>query len=265
MRSTELCTVDSVQDYLAEVSRRWREPRGIGRWVVFRGQGNFRWPLLPTIARPPFNSAAIWRNESERRPAERHLLISFQQHCASMFPSWVRDGEPGESSWKILILAQHFGLPTRLLDWSSNPLVALFFALENESECVDPCVYVLDRIKDSATTRGLAGSHRNQQAPIYRHNALGLINPPSIDGRVIAQRSLLTIGKNPEIAIEAPFIRFNARDRDWGLRELDALGINRGILFPDMDGISKYLRWSIHDWTAVVDGVSSRSHSAGSS
>ena len=42
------------------------------------------------------------------------------------------------------------------------------------------------------------------------------------------------------------------------LIELDALGVNRATLFPDMDGNASYLKWSCHDWGAVVDGVDPR-------
>lgn len=251
-------TVSSVTTFIDEIKRVWPFPRGHGRRVVFRGQCDSDKPLIPSIVRPPFNEKAVWLLENEKRPVERHLLNSFHHRCASMFPAWVRDGDSKERAWKILILAQHFGLPTRLLDWTSSPLVALFFALEKEPVTCTPGVFVLDSLPNSVTINGLAESTKNGRAPIYRHNNLGLVNPPNIDGRVVAQNSLLTIGMYPAQEISAHLICIDPESRTDMLIELDALGVNRATLFPDMDGNASYLKWSCHDWGAVVDGVDPR-------
>ena len=250
--------VSTVAQFLTEIDTRWPSPRSVGKWVVFRGQRSGDRPLLPSIARPPFKKEAIWRHRDEKRPAERHLYISFEHHCAAMLPSWVRDGDVRQRGWKILVVAQHFGLPTRLLDWTSNPLVALFFALEANPDTMFPAVFVLDSVADSTTTKGLAHSTKNEDAPIYRHNALGLFNPPHIDGRVIAQGSLFTIGREPFDPVPAHRIQFDPSGRTKALVELDRFGINRATLFPDMDGAATYLKWSCRDWQEVVDGVDPR-------
>jgi len=175
-----------------------------------------------------------------------------------MLPAWVRGGDPKERGWKVLVVAQHFGLPTRLIDWTSNPLVALFFALEPPPRGATPAVFVLDSVPDSTTTKGLAASEKNLNAPIYRHNELGLFNPPHIDGRVIAQGSLFTIGREPFDPVRAHRIEFLPEARSDALVELDRLGINRATLFPDMDGAAAYLKWACHDWGNVVDGIRPR-------
>ena len=245
--------VGTVKEYLAEIDSRWPVPRAQGRWVVFRGQPDSSGPLFPSIVRPPFNSQAVWRNPREKAPAERQLLIAFQNRCAAMFPRWVRDGSDKERSWKIVILAQHYGLPTRLLDWTSNPLVALYFALEGEGSC--PGVLVLDSISNSTTVAGLSAATLNLQAPLYRHSELALLNPPFIDARVSAQGSMFTVGREPATQVAAKCIRFASDRRRSGLIELDVLGVNRNTLFPDIEGVAKYLRWSCRYWGKIIQGV----------
>jgi len=247
--------ISSVDEFLHQINERWSIPRGPGNWVVFRGQRDSLRPLLPSIVRPPFDSRAVWRNIKDKKPAERQLFIGFQIKSMAMLQPWVRDGSEKERSWKTLVFAQHFGLPTRLLDWTSNPLVALFFALEHPPKRAKPGVFVLDSIKDSTTILGISSSGRNKDAPLYGHNKLGLFYPPNIDVRVIAQGSMFTIGKDPNQPIKATCIRILPSMRNKILSQLDALGINRSTIFPDIGGLASYLTWSCQSWGNIIAGV----------
>jgi hypothetical protein len=102
-----------------EAARLWREfiewtrVHQSPRWV-FRGQGE-HWALRPTVGR------------SERYKAENELRL-FREFKRLALPHISRDLVRTEWDW--LFVAQHHGLPTRLLDWTTNPLIAAFFATE---------------------------------------------------------------------------------------------------------------------------------------
>src|SRR5262245_17322956 len=88
----------------------------------FRGQSDSNWRLTPGVYRPGFNV----KDENARLLKERHLTQDFRAMSAGLLA-----GNKSES--EIYFIQQNYRMPTRLLDWTTNPLAALYFAVETPS------------------------------------------------------------------------------------------------------------------------------------
>src|SRR5437588_7727485 len=104
-------TINSVAEFI-EALRQDQDPHGAATW--FRGHSKADWKLLPGLLRDP--PIVI---------SETTLLTRFKQSAAML-----TDMRHHSSSFDWMFSMQHYGVPTRLLDWSENPLVALFFCVE---------------------------------------------------------------------------------------------------------------------------------------
>ena len=151
-----------------------------------------------------------------------------------------------EIEW--LSIAQHHGLPTRLLDWSRSLLVAAFFAVEKagKAEGAIYCIRGLDEIDEE----------REGQNILFDLASVKTYRPPHISPRIPVQQSVFTIHPNPvEEFSHAALEKWRiAPAACWPIkRNLNAAGITYGSLFPDIDGICKYLAW-LYKWS-YFDGL----------
>lgn len=104
--------IESVISFLGQIKKA----------ELFRGQSNSAWELLPSIAR--LNPSNFPSKNYGWKGIENELLDEFEKYASRLMINCPRN----KLEW--MIHAQHHGLPTRLLDWTSNPLKALYFAVE---------------------------------------------------------------------------------------------------------------------------------------
>lgn len=195
---------------------------------------------------------------------EQSLLRNFRKYAH-------RDATPRDSLWNWIALAQHHGLPTRLLDWSFSPYVALHFATVDSGEwnsdamiwCVD-CVKIKDylpnrlrQLMKREDSDVLTVEMLDEVAPSFaaleglsKKPFLAFFEPPSLDERIVNQAALLSVSSRAELSVsrwlyahKEVFRRIivPARLKQEIRDKLDQANINERILFPGLDGLSLWL------------------------
>jgi type I restriction enzyme M protein len=241
------------------------------RWI-FRGEGEYeRNELLPKIGR----NGVVREDRYTLCELEKTNFHQFKLYANSYLPRTPTD-------WELLAIAQHHGLPTRLLDWTRSPLAASFFALsdsEGPHECaVDDPRHDRDFAdpRERSTTESESAHssfERDGCAVIYclrapepldtsiitypfgaDYQGVMLLNPPHVHQRIISQDGVFTVFSDPKCPIEKDTTRrilVQKKDKRTFLEHLFRLGIHHAILFPDLDGISKHLSWRIQNHVGI--------------
>lgn len=219
------------------------------RW--YRGHANEAWKLIPSLARQAGGVAA-----------EGPLLKRFKQNALTFLL------RPPQTEWEWLFLMQHHGTPTRLLDWTENPLVALYFAVEPGNAAgtaTDACVWSLDPI--SLNARAHFKTPIAADLPCLEvDEELDAYLPKSVASapyertpvaalamrqfsRVTAQSGVFTVTHREQTAIEAADegihvgrLVIPAAAKPGLASELRLLGVHRLSLFPDLDSVSALAR-----------------------
>jgi hypothetical protein len=211
----------------------------------FRGQSNVKWKIKPSLARM-----------KSKDSKERQFYYDFLSLSGSLLPH-------GVSSWNTLFSMQHHGLPTRLLDWSLSFSTALHFALKHSSpRPTEACVWVLNPFELNGVTCSdeviltppddfEGGYYENfiTGEKAFPHQVVA-INPIRIDPRQVAQESVFTLSGylSKPLNRMAPnafkCFKIPLESRDGATQFLKLAGVNEFRLFPDLDGLARFINES---------------------
>ncbi|MBX6364366.1 MAG: FRG domain-containing protein [Gemmatimonadetes bacterium] len=232
----------------SEALRRFRAP------YAFRGSSDARHELATSLSRMGPGAREI----------EGDLLRNFRKYAHGRLAQ--------DSIWNWLALAQHHGLPTRLLDWSFSPFVALHFATATmEAFDVDGAVWAVSYVETNRLLpRELRALLEEEGSDVFtaemlsraaptlaRFDALSAepfvlyYDPPSLDERIVNQAALFSVMSSPTAHLhewldahpEAYRRIIIPASLKWEVRDkLDQANITERVLFPGLDGLSAWLR-----------------------
>jgi FRG domain len=300
--------IESFEEYLSTIRNELPKAR-----IYFRGQNklvNVGYLLKPSIGRyEKLESISLY----QRDQIEREVLGVFTNHVLTYVRHLPRN------DWEALAIAQHHGLPTRFMDWTTNPLVALYFAvretkLDDNDRPLDSAVYVLTSepvrfsdfgrpaedvitpvpdsetapastpsayedfgFGDDATPEADPGAGTspavhakatvlvpdqkkiatNEEASVVSPFEISenvIYDPPHVSPRIRSQDGVLLACHQPMFPLEEKdyleiVIKHEAHDDIR--RRLDQYGVFDKQLFPDLDGIAKWLKYRVFE----IDGT----------
>jgi hypothetical protein len=209
---------------------------------IFRGQRRVEWPLTPSIGRKGARKAFDGVPLPYSADQERRALSEFSRRVAA--------SRNLSRPFDILCFGQHHGLPTRLLDWTRNLFAAAYFACQHGG--AEPNPQELPTDAAIFGVRGLPFLSPERDPFSLAGNDVCLAYPYEVSPRIIAQRSVFSVHGSPDIPLTDCSLS-GVQVRKWRLpREalmdvklcLDLVGVNEASLFPDEDGLARYIGWA---------------------
>ena len=220
---------------------------GLSKWFdsfpgwtwIFRGVGSFKsHKLIPRIGRTSEWGTYTKKNEE----------LVFKDFKLKARPH-LEASEIPETEWEWLALAQHHGLPTRLLDWTKSPLVGAFFAVEDEHADDDAVIYAFQS-KSRLVTEAFSDPLNTKTKKPEE------FDPPQISVRMVVQHGTFTLHPQPCEEFKPKDIRCVIIKRSFCQslkKKLFTLGFHRASLFPDLDGVAEMLCWQHRHSFKIID------------
>lgn len=246
-------TVRTLSRYLSLVDKvwmDWTDPLDHIADIWFRGHADVDWPLLPGAQRPGYKDVSEHRYRHDFYLRAQPFLNE-----TTVLPT---------SDWDWYFLMQHYGVPTRLLDWTESALVALYFAVQPDPQDRPGCVWVINPrtvnkklaklgnfvpiYSDKCVTPYLSSlwDERRRTMPA----APVAIDPPLNSPRLAAQRGKFTVHGRSTLSLETrPALKNNllridipAQAKGRIVRQLMSAGMTESVLFPGLAGLSREIR-----------------------
>lgn len=220
--------ITSVQDLMKVASRRYFG-NARGHWI-FRGHSKASYELIASVGRA---------NPESREKYEKSLFDTFCREALLYINT------PPASPWEWLSIAQHHGLPTRMLDWTYNPLVALYFAVKEKKDS-DGKLFAL-HAEDTASEKVRASSPVEIGKP-YK------FFPNIVTPRIRAQEGVFVVCRSLELPLDRDLLDLQsewtieqylipASAKEFVCWELYSLGVHASSLLPDLDGLGARVKY----------------------
>ncbi len=266
-------SAETLTDFAArikEIREKWDDPKSddsAGLW--FRGLQKSCWPLIPNLYRLLDKNTKVHEEEDDIRE-------NFIKRAPSL------TAYKPDNAWEWYFLMQHYGAPTRLLDWTENPQLGLYFAVKDNEGLHDAAVWIIDpwwlndRVLGKAEvlppgSPGLAKSDAQRYRPWLpdrfdvklrlKKKLPVAVFPNHFDHRIAAQRSCFTIHGLRREGIEKLFrgprdhlakIVIPSYATEDIRDELDDYSIDEATIYPDLQGLGAAVRRNFLQKSAVA-------------
>lgn len=220
--------INSITDYLSQILA-LNKDRGDDEIFIFRGEISMGYSLIPSIGRV----------NNYSKDLEKQMFLEFKRQYYS-----YTDLRP-KNDMDVLFLAQHYRLKTRLLDWSYNPLVALYFACEREvdsqkDEKKNGRIYYCT-IKNKIFDNQVSPEMPTVMEDIQNVKSDILIVPDYTDIRYRNQQALFMLCSKPNEAIknDINFLEIDEDSKKQIRNDLALLGYNKTFIYPMLESLCK--------------------------
>lgn len=229
--------IESLSDYIDQIGSYINNKK---RLFLFRGQPDDL-PMIPKIARYPLS-----KNDIEN--IEREIYTQFMLRSNQFIDT------KGYISLELMSVGQHYGLPTRLLDWSSNPLIALYFAVSEKmkKKFGIPAIELFKQEDDYCVVYILNSDSVeiiDYHSEFLKLKDISLFQPRTINNRFFNQSSWFSVHPFDKKKDEYPSmnskvknltrVRIHVTNCDEILEGLRQVGINNTFIYPSLESICK--------------------------